>query len=248
MDYEDIGEKGKTMVVITSIDSFVSVWIRETPEKPFELVEKTTLVNEPAETSALSFLPGKKTPILALGGVGGSGNCRGSHILLFLQKNNKFEHLQTLKGHQDWIRCLSFVSISPQIPSTVSHSASEEYILLASSSQDKFIRLWKIELNNSNDKPSESSPSDASSFLSSLKLLESLDTSLNQQSFSFFHEDSQYSLLLESVLCAHEDCNYSPFFLLFFFPFLNNLNPRITFHASLIPYYAFHSPLNLNFA
>jgi elongator complex protein 2 len=50
----------------------------------------------------------------------------------------QFSHAISLEGHEDWIRCLSFTSY----PSSSSSSGAD--LLLASGSQDNYIRLWRV--------------------------------------------------------------------------------------------------------
>ncbi len=46
----------------------------------------------------------------------------------------KFDKILSLQGHTDWVRCLEFAKMNND-PNT---------LILASSSQDKYIRIWKI--------------------------------------------------------------------------------------------------------
>jgi elongator complex protein 2 len=47
----------------------------------------------------------------------------------------------SLEGHEDWVRCLAIT----QYPTASSASSSKD-ILLATGSQDNYIRLWRISL------------------------------------------------------------------------------------------------------
>ncbi|PKY14388.1 WD40 repeat-like protein [Rhizophagus irregularis] len=99
------------------------------------------------DTKAISHLPESKVPILACGST-------DKRLLLFVQKNGQFIESLSLQGHENWIRSLSFATyttpISPQNLS--SNDIKHEYklqegdLLLASGSQDKYIRIWKISL------------------------------------------------------------------------------------------------------
>lgn len=65
-----------------------------------------------------------------------------STTIVFLgsdQSNDgQFRHALSLEGHEDWVRALAFTSY----PSSSSSSASD--LLLASGSQDNYIRLWRV--------------------------------------------------------------------------------------------------------
>jgi elongator complex protein 2 len=58
-------------------------------------------------------------------------------IRIYTFANQRFIHALSLEGHEDWVRCLS---ITPY-PSSSSESTD---LLLASGSQDNYIRLWRI--------------------------------------------------------------------------------------------------------
>lgn len=55
-------------------------------------------------------------------------------------KGRQFKHAMSLEGHEDWIRCLSFV---PYPPEPAAKYADND-LLLASGSQDNYIRLWRF--------------------------------------------------------------------------------------------------------
>lgn len=181
--------------------------MRISNEKEFELQQHESLCKEAVECCALHFLPSteknKYTPLLALGGVGGSGSCRGSEIMIFLpskseENNNKlsFSRMITLKGHEDWIRCLNFVTLD------------DGNILLASSAQDNFIRLWKFE--TSSEEKGKEEREKANDIFASLSMLDSIhSTSMSQQGHTFQYDQEWFSAILESVLYGHEDWVYS---------------------------------------
>ena len=57
-------------------------------------------------------------------------------IRIYTYANSTFTHSISLEGHEDWIRCLAIA------PCPSAHGGSD--LLLASGSQDNFIRLWRI--------------------------------------------------------------------------------------------------------
>lgn len=66
----------------------------------------------------------------------------------------QFAKSLSLEGHTDWVRCLSFTTPMPANDSSSSASTSTAYdiapgeVLLASGSQDNYIRLWRITKRN----------------------------------------------------------------------------------------------------
>lgn len=93
--------------------------------------------------------------------------------------NNLFEKVELLSGHEDWVRGLDFIE------------DDNKDVLLASSSQDSFIRLWRISPRN-NDEPPPSSD----------ELIR-----IDERTFSL--GGKKFALSLESVLQGHENWVYS---------------------------------------
>lgn len=58
-------------------------------------------------------------------------------IRIYTLKDAQFTHAISLEGHEDWVRCLSIT----EYPSS---SGSSNDLLLASGSQDNYVRLWRI--------------------------------------------------------------------------------------------------------
>ena len=77
------------------------------------------------ECIALTFVPGTQSAMLAAASV-------DNLIHIAVEKDDKFWKVASLSGHEDWVRCMSFVTLDSMD------------VLLASSSQDRRIRLWKV--------------------------------------------------------------------------------------------------------
>ena len=90
-----------------------------------------------------------------------------------------FESVETLTGHEDWVRGLDFTT------------DDNGDVLLASSSQDSFIRLWRI----SPKSETEVIPTD--------------DNLIQVEERSFTFAGRKFLLSLESVLQGHENWVYS---------------------------------------
>ena len=120
----------------------------------------------------------------------------------------KFACVHRLTGHEDWIRDLDVCQIS------------DTQLLIASCSQDYYLRIWKVDSQQLDSSPED----DASSAIKSLSLTSDTLTSkvavLDQEielASSLFTLTSdiaaassfQYSIKLESVLYGHEDWIYS---------------------------------------
>ncbi|XP_071484227.1 elongator complex protein 2-like [Diadema antillarum] len=121
---------------------------------------------------------GSNVPVLALGG----DDCR---IHLYVESSEgKFVKVQSLDGHEDWIRCLEFAY------------DDNGDLLLASCAQDCFIRLWRISCSSSQAETSSD---------------QIQEIQLKKNKFSISHEggECQYSVSLESVLAGHEQWVYA---------------------------------------
>uniref|UniRef100_UPI00358DF2B5 elongator complex protein 2 isoform X2 n=1 Tax=Myxine glutinosa TaxID=7769 RepID=UPI00358DF2B5 len=113
------------IIVTAAADSSVRVWRRPAPEDAAVCVQVLSFGNGFVLALALALLPGTEVPILTCG-----GNDRT--IDLYALQENKMVLKQRLVGHEDWVRDLDFAINGPGD------------LLLASCSQDGYIRLWQI--------------------------------------------------------------------------------------------------------
>jgi elongator complex protein 2 len=58
-------------------------------------------------------------------------------IRIYTFNAGRFDHAISLEGHEDWVRCLAIT----EYPSAVDGAKD---LLLASGSQDNYVRLWRI--------------------------------------------------------------------------------------------------------
>lgn len=89
-----------------------------------------------------------------------------------------FTQAAVLTGHEDWIKCLSFIKESP------------DNYLLASGSQDRYIRLWRLRLNEQIDNSDEDS--------SKLILL-------SNKQYKFNIQDTKAAFSFEALIMGHDD-------------------------------------------
>lgn len=114
-----------------------------------------------------------------------------STIQLFVSQDGKFESSATLTGHEGWIRALDF---------TRETSDDSSDLLLASASQDKYIRLWRI--HRGDDLPA------ASTALNDPNL-GGLGRSLSNKAHWIQSPSSKHSVTFEALLLGHEDWIYT---------------------------------------
>lgn len=129
-----------------------------------------------------------KPMILAVGGT-------KSIVQIYVAQNTtdvpNFRLCATLTGHEGWIRSLAF---------TEDRKSQNGDLLLASASQDKYIRLWRVHLGE--DNPSGPSNTEDS-------VLSSVEQTLSNKVHRFDVCGSKYSATFEALLFGHEDWIYT---------------------------------------
>ncbi|XBW35626.1 hypothetical protein QEN19_001200 [Hanseniaspora menglaensis] len=102
-------------------------------------------------------------------------------VYAFDLKTNELNLQAQLKGHEDWVKCMDFIKIS------------DEKWLLATGSQDRYIRIWNLEFK------------DAESLQNELK--KNKMVLLNNKKFPIKFQDSknQMSINFDSLIMGHDD-------------------------------------------
>lgn len=114
-----------------------------------------------------------------------------SFVQIYVAERGKNFSLQaTLRGHEGWVRSLV---------TTEGAKSMNGDILLASASQDKYIRLWRL-------REGRKVPDMA---ISSYNALESAEKALSNKAHWLEASDLTYSLTFEALLLGHEDWIYS---------------------------------------
>jgi elongator complex protein 2 len=114
-----------------------------------------------------------------------------STIQIFVSQDTLFTLAATLTGHEGWIRALDFTRESLDENSD---------LLLASASQDKYIRLWRI--RRGEELPEMSSALKDPS-------LGVLGKTLSNKAHRIASTSSKYSVTFEALLLGHEDWIYT---------------------------------------
>lgn len=109
-------------------------------------------------------------------------------IQIYLYHQSDCCVVATLRGHEGWIRSLSFV------PSKMSEKQSW---LLASASQDKYVRIWHIE--NKDLTADETNGSN----------LNDEQNKLSNTLYGFDYSSKKFSIAFEALLAGHEDWTFS---------------------------------------
>lgn len=112
-------------------------------------------------------------------------------IQIFVSKDDQFHLSTTLTGHEGWIRALDF---------TRETSDSDSDLLLASASQDKYIRLWRF--HQGSELPVASNALNDPALGGFVK-------SLSNKPHWLETPTSKHSITFEALLLGHEDWIYT---------------------------------------
>ncbi|ORX33777.1 elongator protein [Kockovaella imperatae] len=121
-------------ILVGCADGSVKLW--KLDEDRVTSVQKLDIKGKLPLDFEMALLPGCQSVVLAIG-------CTDKRIQLWLHNDSEFELATMLEGHENWIRALSFTT-APGIRSQSVESAAVEDLMLASGSQDHYIRLWRI--------------------------------------------------------------------------------------------------------
>ncbi|KAK0739802.1 WD40-repeat-containing domain protein [Apiosordaria backusii] len=182
------GAPTKRIFVTGAADATVKIWVHDSAaqEEPFKLLQsiKTTKKFIPLAL-ALSPLDDEANGIVLA--VVGTTNV--VQIFTAGASDLEFTLQATLPGHENWVRSLDFIKEKTEAGSD---------LLLASASQDKYIRLWRIHQGTA---------------LSALNNATGLDLSVSLTPGNKIHKISaggtKYCIMFEALLLGHEDWIYT---------------------------------------
>lgn len=178
-----------------SADGTVAVYRITTTEDAAQVAHLQSLSTAPKFyplTLAIATLPSTASaaPALILAVAGSS-----TSISIYLAANSTtpFTHQATLSGHENWIRSLSF---TPEDPLNSQNSD----LLLASASQDKYVRLWRV--HPGSVLPPATAKDDTKTY--------GLSTRLSNKAHQLrIDADNVWSITFEALLMGHEDWVYA---------------------------------------
>ncbi|KZO93245.1 WD40 repeat-like protein [Calocera viscosa TUFC12733] len=176
-------------------DGTVKVWSISSAANETRLVQTLSLKGKYPLDLALTVLPGADVIVLAIA-------CTDRRLQIWAQEGAEFRYRMSLEGHEDWIRCLAFVTEMPFEPEQPTRT------ILASGSQDGYIRLWTI----ASMKQDESNVNGMFRGALSNDLLEMFEKSLSEggdgQISTKVHilalETGKYSVTFDALLVGHE--------------------------------------------
>lgn len=182
------GAPTKRIFATGAADATVRIWVHDSAanEEPFKLLQsvKTTKKFIPLAL-ALSPLDDEANGIV-LAVVGTTNTVQ---IFTAGASDLEFTLQATLPGHENWVRSLDFIKEKTEAGSD---------LLLASASQDKYVRLWRLHQGTA---------------LSALNNATGLDLSVSLTPGNKIHKISaggtKYCVMFEALLLGHEDWIYT---------------------------------------
>jgi elongator complex protein 2 len=184
--------QGLDIIASGAADGSVKLWrVTQTGDEVQAVVIEAICLNPryfPLAMALGSFEhDNKRDIVLAVGGT------RTAVQIYAASEDSRFELKTTLTGHEGWIRSLAFTAVNPSEPA--------RGLLLASASQDKYIRLWRLQANGGDVQPVR--PNEDQS------LLGSIEPTLSNKAHVFEINRSKYSVTFEALLLGHEDWVYT---------------------------------------
>ncbi|GJN90798.1 hypothetical protein Rhopal_003812-T1 [Rhodotorula paludigena] len=220
VELEGVNSEKRYLVFTGGSDATLRVWTVSTGGET-KLLQTVALNGKIPLFLAITCLPSSSSYVLA---VGGTETRIQLYTSLSAERGIEFRKSLSLEGHTDWVRCLSFttpVPASATIDASASTSTAYDIapgeVLLASGSQDNYIRLWRISRRPTANAPSAPTPASApeSSAITGLDALDAFEEALASSAADDgelrvkAHDfavagDGDFSCASEAVLLGHD--------------------------------------------
>lgn len=181
---------GEWLIVTTSLDSTIRFWSLSKETNNYETFDTISLGTGFCFTLNLALLPNAGDKVIL------AYSTDLNTIVLacdqVINGKKKFVKVDTLTGHENWVRGLDITSVN------------DTDLLIASSSQDTFIRLWRISARPTIE-PIKIDNAKLNVFIANedIQIEENIFTVKNETGKSF-----SYAVSLESVLLGHDGWVY----------------------------------------
>lgn len=177
--------KFTNVIVSGSADSTIKIWRLDIQDAWVNADLLQTVQTQARFTPlslALHSLPTSEDLVLAAAGT------KNVVQIYVSSKTRDFRHQAILTGHEDWIQAIAI---------TKENSSEDSDLLLATASQDKYIRLWRI---TKREKKPNSTNGD---------LLASFEQTLSNKAHMLEASQYTYAITFEALLLGHDDWIYT---------------------------------------
>ena len=179
---------GNDIFASGSADATVKIWKLLLEEESVQTKLMQTIKTSPRFfplALALSKVPSTRDMVLAIAGT------KGFIQIHVTDPEGHFDHQASLVGHEAWVRSLVF---------TREGNASGSDLLLASASQDKYIRLWRIHKEEPNFKTMSEEENG---------MVGSFGKLLSNKLYKLNTSNASYLVSFEALLLGHDDWIYT---------------------------------------
>ncbi|KAF9161161.1 Elongator subunit elp2 [Actinomortierella ambigua] len=214
------------LIATGSADGSIKIWERkelDADKDEVTCIQTIQVGNKYPQSIAISYLPNTTSPIMAVGST-------DNRINIYVRKDGQFVKSLSLQGHENWVRSLDFasftkvegVNISPEkAGSSHHHTLQDGDLLLASGSQDKYIRLWRFSPvdTTSSEANVSKDPSEGALTQEMLQNFEDMYGGIKKnvvaecRSTAHILEDptsnQKFSAMFEALLLGHDDWVYT---------------------------------------
>lgn len=179
---------GKWLIVTTSLDSTIRFWSLSSETNNYEVFDTISLNTGFCFALKLALLPNAGNKVL----LAYSTDLNTINLVCDQMVNGKrkFIKVDTLTGHENWVRGIDITTVN------------DTDLLIASSSQDTFIRLWRISARATIE-PIQIDKAKVFMANDDIQIEENIFIVKNDSGKSF-----SYAVSLESVLLGHDGWVY----------------------------------------
>lgn len=177
--------RGSGILASGGADAFIKIWKVDRANPKWKVSVLQTIQTSPKFLPLALALSALDQDNFLLAAAGTQAN-----IYVYIKSKNGFTHQATLSGHEGWIRSLAV---------TVENDGVDSDFLLASASQDKYIRLWRIHKITKSMQENDH------------KLEENLDfeSLLSNKTHKVRTASDLFFITFEALLLGHEDWIYT---------------------------------------
>ncbi|KAJ3177298.1 Elongator subunit elp2 [Geranomyces variabilis] len=198
------------LIASAASDGTIRIWERRENEEGIEdtvnCIQVLSIGAKYPLCLALGFLPGLSVPVLISGGT-------DNKLTVFTSSDAKFAKAVVLQGHSDWIRSVEIATYTSDVVDENQHFREGD-LMVASASQDKYIRIWKI--SKASDNTGKPAADDFNAQMMSALAEAGLDEGAMQLSTKAHLMEVQassskhtYSVMFDALLMAHDDWVHS---------------------------------------